>query len=158
MRTATRVLVVTATLGLSAGAYLSAQDAQAEKTIIANERAVNAAVAKADLAGFQAHVSAEGWAIDPMGGRMSVAEFTKTFPEMSKSMKITSWDITDTQVLWVDANTAVLTYKWTGTGTYEGQPIPSPTWASTVWTKKAGKWTAVYHQETLVLPPPPPKK
>ena len=46
----------------------------------------------------------------------------------------------------------VLTYKWTGTGTYQGQPIPSPTWCSTVRSNKNGKWLAVFHQETLVMP------
>ena len=33
-------------------------------------------------------------------------------------------------------------------------PIPSPTWASTVWTNKGGKWMAVFHQETAAMPAP----
>ena len=39
---------------------------------------------------------------------------------MAKDMKISSWDITDSKVLWVDANTAVHSYKWAGQGTYQG--------------------------------------
>ena len=131
-----------------------AQDAQGEKTIIANERAVNDAVAKANVAGFKEHVALDGWAIDGMMGRAPVADFVKDFPAMAKDMKIASWDITESKVQWVDANTAVHTYKWTGKGTYQGQPIPSPSWASTVWTKKNGKWIAVFHQESLLTPPP----
>ena len=142
------------TLALCATAYVAAQDAQAEKTLIANERAVNEAVAKGDLAGFKQHVSADGWSMDGMMGRMAVAEFIKTFPQMTKDMKIASWDISDFKTVWVDANTAVLTYKWTGKGTYQGQPIPSPTWSSTVWTKRNGKWTAVFHQESAGAPAP----
>jgi ketosteroid isomerase-like protein len=136
--------------------YAWAQDAQAEKTIVANERAISAAFAKGDAAAFKEHVAGDGWAIDPMMGLMSVADFLKGWDAMVKDMKIASWDITDSKVLWVDANTAVHSYKWTGQGTMSGQPIPSPTLCSTVWTKKSGKWSAVFHQETLV--PPPPKK
>jgi hypothetical protein len=61
-------------------------------------------------------------------------------------------------VLWVDDNTAVHYYRWTGKGTYMGQPVPSPVYASSVWTNRGGKWIAVYHQETAAMPPPPPPK
>lgn len=134
--------------------YAAAQDAQAEKTILANERAVNVAFAKGSLAGVKEHIAAEGWSIDPMMGPMPVAEFMKEFDKMAKEMKIESWDISDSKFQWVDANTTVHIYKWTGKGTYMGQPMPSPTWSSTVWTKKNGKWSAVFHQETLAAPPP----
>jgi hypothetical protein len=132
--------------------YARAQDAQAEKTIVANERAINAAIVKGSLAGFKEHVATEGWAIDPVMGAMSVAEFVKGFDAMAKEMKIESWDITDSKFQWIDPNTAVHMYKWTGKGTMQGQPLPSPVLASTVWAKKKGKWTAMFHQETLVPP------
>jgi hypothetical protein len=144
-------------IALGAG-YARAQDPQAEKTIIANERAVNEAVAKGNAAGFKQHVAPDGWSLDGMTGRMAVADFLKDFDKMTKEMKLTSWDITDSKVQWVDANTAVHTYKWTGEGTYQGQPMPSPVWASTVWTKKNGKWTAVFHQESPSMPMPEQKK
>lgn len=137
--------------------YAAAQDAQAEKTIIANERAVNDAVAKGNLAAFKEHVAAGGSTIDPMMGYMTVAAFVKDFEAMTKDMKVASWDITESKFQWADANTAVHVYKWTGKGTMQGQPMPSPVLCSTVWTKKDGKWTAVFHQETLVATPPPPK-
>jgi hypothetical protein len=136
--------------------YAWAQDAQAEKTILANERAVNAAVAMGNLAAFKEHVATEGWAIDPVLGAMSVAEFVKGFDAMTKEMKIESWDITDSKFQWIDANTAVHMYKWTGKGTMQGQPLPSPVWSSTVWSKKNGKWSAMFHQETSVPPPAKP--
>lgn len=133
-----------------------AQDAQAEKTIIANERAVNEAVAKGNAAAFRQHVAEDGWSVDGMMGRMAVADFLKNFEAMTKDMKMSSWDISDSKIHWVDANTAVHSFKWTGTGTYQGQPIPSPAWVSTVWTKKNGKWTAVFHQESAGMPEPKP--
>ena len=148
-----RILMAGAVIA-GATSYALAQDAQAEKTIVANERAINDAVSKGNAARFKEHVALDGWAVDSMSGRMSVADFLKAFDVMTKDMKMTSWDITDSKVQWVDANTAVHSYKWTGSGTYQGQPIPSPVWASTVWTKKNGKWTAVFHQESPSMPAP----
>jgi ketosteroid isomerase-like protein len=60
-------------------------------------------------------------------------------------------------VQWVDANTAVVVYTWTGLGTWQGQKLPAKTYASTVWTKKADRWVAVYHQESAAVAPPTPK-
>ena len=142
-------------MALGAGAAL-ARDAQAEKTIIANERAVNEAVAKGNVAGFKQHVAEDGWSVDGMMGRMAVADFLKDFETMTNDMKMSSWDISDSRIQWVDANTAVHSFKWTGKGTYKGEPIPSPVWMSTVWTKKNGKWMAVFHQESATMPAPKP--
>lgn len=158
MKLVTIVLVAAAVaLGAVGSAPLLAQDAQAEKTIIANERAVNEAVVKGDVAAFKQHVAVDGWSLDGMMGRMAVAEFVKNFEAMTSDMKLSSWDLSDSRVQWVDANTAIHTFKWTGTGTYRGEPIPSPVWTSTVWTKKNDKWIAVFHQESASMPEPAKK-
>jgi ketosteroid isomerase-like protein len=134
---------------------LLAQDAATEKTLIANERAVIDAFAKGNRANFEKFLARDGWGIDPMMGRMSNAEMLKTFDAMAKDMKITSWTISDEKVLWADPNTAILNYTWTGKGTYQGQPMPSPMLATTVWTKRSGNWVALFHQETNKMTPPP---
>jgi ketosteroid isomerase-like protein len=126
----------------------AAQDAQAEKTIIANERAVNDAFAKGDSAAFKALVAADGWAVDSVIGRAPVADMLKDFAGLTKELKITSWDITESKIVWVDATTAIHSYKWTAKGTDHGKPLVSPVWASTVWTKKSGKWMALFHHES----------
>jgi hypothetical protein len=77
---------------------------------------------------------------------------------MTKEMKLTKWDISDIHTMWIDPNAAVVTYKWTGSGTYQGQPLPSPVWCSTVWSKRNGKWMAVFHQESPAMPMPPAMK
>src|SRR5262245_42921347 len=84
---------VTLTLGVASNAAV--QNAPAEKTLIANERAINEAIVKGDLAAFQQHVAADGWSMDGMTGRMAVAEFIKVFPQMTKDAKIEAWDISD---------------------------------------------------------------
>jgi len=152
-KVSTAVAFVGTVLLMSSAAF--GQDAAAEKTLVANERAINEAVLKGNVAAFKEHVAAESYAIDSMMGRMSTAEFAKMLPEMSKDMKVDSWDIADPKVLWVDANTGVLMYKWVAKGTYQGQPMQSAL-ASTVYNKRNGKWVAVFHQESAV--PEPTKK
>ena len=78
------------------------------------------------------------------------ADFAKTLDQV----KITTWHIMDTKVVWVDDKTAVVTYMWMGAGTYMKQPVPGMVYASTVWTERNGKWLAVFHQETAAAPPP----
>jgi hypothetical protein len=149
----TTILLAGAIVLVGAG-YARAQDLQAEKTLVANERAINDAVEKGNVAAFTQYVAADGWSVDGTAGRMSVADFLKGFDQMTKGLKITSWDMTDSMVQWVDATTAVHSYKWTVKGTYQGQAMPSPVWVSTVWTKKNGKWMAMFHQESVVAPQP----
>ena len=140
-------VTVLVALAVSASAPVLAQGsdkAALEKTIIANEQKINEAVAKGDLAAFKALVSKDAWSIDS-GGPMSVADFEKNF----KQAKIEpGWKITDTKVVWIASNTAVLFYKWTGKGTFMGQPVPPVTFCSTVWHKGGDKWAASFHQES----------
>jgi len=114
-----------------------------DKALIANERKINEAVGKGDKAAFQALVSPNAWLADGTGF-MKVSDFATAFDQV----KITSWSIADEKVSWIDANNAIVTYKWTGAGTFQGQPVPGATYASTVWTKKGDKWVATFHQES----------
>jgi hypothetical protein len=126
-----------------------------EKTLIANEQKLNDAVIKGDAATFKSMVADDGSSIDDHGV-MSTADFTKMLkPGIAK---ITDMRLDAFKVLWVDANTAVLTYTWTGKGTFMDQPVHSPTYCSTVYTRRGTKWVAVYHQETSAAPAPPAKK
>jgi hypothetical protein len=125
--------------------YDSAAQARStlDKAIIANENKINEAVAKGDKAAFTALVAADASSIDGMGV-MKVSDFAASLDQM----KIKTWKITDEKVTQVDPNTAIITYKWTGSGTYQGQPVPPVTYSSTVWSKKGDKWVAVFHQES----------
>jgi hypothetical protein len=122
-----------------------------EKQIIANERAINDAFAKSDMKAFHANIAPDAVGIDPTGiSKVSGPDFDK----MLQATKIQSWNIDGSQFYWIGDNTVVHMYRWTGKGSFQGQPIPSPTWASTVWTNKGGKWAAVFHQETTAMPAP----
>ena len=124
-----------------------------DKALIANENKINDAVAKGDKAAFTALMTADAWSIDGMG-LMKVSEFAG----MLDQLKIKTWKLSDEKVSWVDPNTAIVTSKWTGSGTFQGQPVPAVTYASTVWTKKGDKWLAAFHQESEAAKPAPAKK
>ena len=133
----------------------AANHAAAEKQIIAAERAVNEAVAKGDMKTFHANLSSDATTIDSGG----ISKVNADMDKMILATKSQSWDLDRSQFYWVNDSTVIHMYRWTGKGTYEGQPVPSPTWASTVWSNKSGKWLAVFHQETnaMAAPAAPPK-
>jgi hypothetical protein len=114
-----------------------------DKALIANERKVADALMKKDRATLTSLIAADGWSADA-SGFMKTSEFLGGLDQLV----IKSYKISDEKVAWVDANTAIVTYKWTGSGTFAGQPFPETVYASTVWTKKSDKWVAVFHQET----------
>lgn len=130
---------------INLAAQAPADHAAIEKTLIAQEEAVNAAFMKGDSAGMKMHIADDARMAD-MNGFMTVPEMFKQMPTMQ--IKITEQKLSDFKFVWADASTVVANYTWTGKGTVMGQPAPSPAYSSTVWTKRAGKWVAVYHQET----------
>jgi hypothetical protein len=140
------MLILTLAVMAFAQAPAASNHAAIEKQIVAAERAINEAVAKGDMKAFHANIANDAVSIDDGGMNKVDASMDKTL----LAMKIQSWDIDGSKFYWVNDSTVVHMYRWTGKGTYEGKPVPSPTWASTVWSNKSGKWMAVFHQETVV--------
>jgi hypothetical protein len=117
-----------------------------EKMLIANERALQAAVAKADKASFLSLVLSEGtWTTKQ--GFVPMALLVNGLEQF----ELTKWDIVNPHVTWLDDDSAIVVYVWTGTGTFHNQPLASTTLASTVWTRRNGTWLAVHHQQTDLL-------
>ncbi|MGE5835500.1 MAG: nuclear transport factor 2 family protein [Acidobacteriota bacterium] len=121
-----------------------------EKTLMANENKINDAFSKKDIATLKTLIAEDGVGVDPMGAN-TAGEMFKQLPTMD--MKVSDTKLSDFKFIWVDANTVVMTYTWSGKGTMMGQPVPSPAYASTVWTKRGNAWKAVFHQETAAAPP-----
>jgi len=143
------------TAALAAGQTATADRATVEKSLAAIEQKINDAFAKKDVAGMKANIADDAWAID-MAGVNSVTEFFKQLPTMD--IKLTDVKLTDFKYHWADANNVVVTYTWTGKGSVMGQPVPSPTFGSTLYNKRGGKWLAFFHQETVAMPAPPAAK
>lgn len=112
-------------------------------TLIANERSLLTAVAAGDKASFQSLTLPDGaWAARigfiPLG---LLADHLDDF-------KLTRWEIVNPRVSQLDADSALVLYAWTGAGTFHNLPVSETTLASTVWTRRNGKWLAAHHQET----------
>jgi ketosteroid isomerase-like protein len=150
------LFALTLVLLAAPAAAQTAGTAAIDRQLVANERAINDAFAKGDLKAFQALIIKDGMGIDPMMGVVGVSEMEK----MIGQVKLTKWNIDMTHVFWLSPDVAMVMYRWTGNGTYQGQPLPSPTWSSTAWVKQAdGRWLAKFHQETNAVPMPvPPAK
>lgn len=124
-------------------------NAAIEKTIVANENKVVDAISKQDKAGFTA-LMGPGSIAGGDDGFMTVAQFVP----MMDQIKLTNAKISDSKFVWAGSSTVVHYYVETGVGSFQGQPMKSPTYSSTVWTKKDGNWVAVFHQESAAATPP----
>ena len=144
-------LCIVAAASTNAAAQVPADRAAVEKAIVASEMKINDAFIKRDIATLKTLISDDGIGID-MSGPSSISEMYKQLPTMD--MKVTESKMSDFKYRWIDANTVVLYYTWTGKGTMMGQPVPSPTYNSTVWAKQGTKWVGVFHQETIAMAPP----
>lgn len=141
------IAVILGALVLLAGA-MGAQDRTApdpaiEKLLIQNERALLDAVAKADKSAYQALVLPEGfWATPtgwvPMG----------PLADGLRSFALPTWGMENPHVVWTDGSSVLMLYIRTGGGSFDQHPFAPLTLASTLWTRRNGKWLAVYHQES----------
>ena len=118
----------------------------AEKTLIANERALQEAVAKADKASFLSLVVPDGtWTTKQ--GFVPMALLVNALEQF----QLTQWDVVNPHVTWIDNDSAIVVYVWTGAGRFHGQPLASPTLASTVWARRDARWLALHHQQTDLI-------
>jgi len=144
-------LVVAVTVDLSARqAPASATDAK----IIELERSVLAAFIKGDAKAFQQQLLPTAFGIDPSAGVVGVPQWL----DAMKHYKVGKWNIDNAQVRWIGKDTAVVAYRFTGMGTYMGQPIPNQTWNTSIWVNQNGAWKSTFHQESVAAPPAPPAK
>jgi ubiquinone/menaquinone biosynthesis C-methylase UbiE len=117
-----------------------------QETLVANERALHAAVATADKAAFSSLVLPEGvWASNqgfvPLNLLVNGLE----------ALQDTNWDIVNPHVVRLDENSAIVDYSWIATGSSKDRSAQQVTVASTVWTRRNGKWLAAHHQETELI-------
>ena len=144
------------TVGLMCVAPAGIASAQAvnrtavQSAIVAKEKAVSDSFVTGDRKAFHAEVASDGIAVDGAG-------ITKAadFDTAMAGYKMSGYTISDSSFLWLDDTNVVHTYKFIGKNvTYKGQPVPSDSWSSTVWSNKGGKWSAMFHQESVIMPSP----
>lgn len=111
--------------------------------LITNERALYDAVGKGDRTAFLSLVLPEAvWATKQ--GFVPA----KLLADGLDGYALTKWEIINPRVTWLTSDSAVVIYAWQGSGTFQNQALAPTTLASTVWTKRDGKWVAAHHQES----------
>lgn len=118
----------------------------ADQTLLANERALRAAVSKADRAAFGSFVLPEGvWATSEGFIPLNLLE------NGLDGFRLPRRDIVNARVTRLDENSAIVLYALVEPGTSPDRPNGQSTIASTVWTRRNGKWVAALHQETELV-------
>lgn len=118
-------------------------------TLAAKERAIIDSIVKKDRKAFESIVASDGVTSGPMG-RMSVADGLKVM--FSSDYSLVSATVEDPQVMMIDKDAAILTYKSTGTETYQGKTNTTTAYASTIYARRGAGWKAIFHQESMVAP------
>jgi hypothetical protein len=120
--------------------------AQVRGRLIATEKKLWEAWKNKDAKPFKATLSADSVMIGDSGvsGKNEAIKDITTAP-----CDVKSFELTDFKVTFLNAGTALLTYKGAAQGTCGGAAIPAA-WASSLYVNRGGRWLAASHQETPV--------
>ena len=94
---------------------------------------------------FRAAMTEQFVAAEPDGKRYSKAEVLLLIP----TVRVTSFELADFELLLAGRDAAVLTYRVTITGPVEGKEATTKMLATTVWVRRGTKWKMTFHQKTL---------
>lgn len=126
-----------------AGANLSETD----QLILQNEKQVWEAFKSKDT-GVLDKLLADDIQVVTGDGRFNKADFVQMISQMPE---IPSYSINRAKVAWPSKEVAILTYEASYTVSDTG-PRPYLSYQTTVWVNRAGRWVAVFNQETQLLP------
>jgi ketosteroid isomerase-like protein len=120
--------------------FKTIRSATKEAAIVKMEKAVTEAFKNKDANAFENYLSPDFSAIDSEGIKDADGEIA----DMQKT-DLSNYSFADMKVRLLNPKTAVVTYKVTTQATSGGRDISGTYYASTVWTKRIGKWLAVLH-------------
>ncbi len=128
--------------------------------LFAMDKQANEAWIKGDGKYFEGFLS-EKFAEHQMGIRMSKADVMKMISETKCDVK--DWKLEDPQMVIINADTAVVSYKGTFDGSCTGSDgkamkLPSPVRAASIYVRSGDKWQGAYHGETPIIDPKNPPK
>jgi hypothetical protein len=131
--------------------------AMTEAGAIANEKAIWDAIKTKDYPGF-GNMLAE----DQLEVTGEAVNAKSESVAMVKDFEPTEVNYSDWKFMSIDKDVYLVTYTVDMKGKYKGKEFPAQSGrASSAWVNRAGKWLAIYHQESPVKPgtpaPPTPK-
>lgn len=83
-------------------------------------------------------------AAEPDGKRYTKEEVLRLIP----TVRITSLELTDFQVIRAGRDAAVITYRATVRGPVDGKETTTNVLATTVWVRRGAAWKMTFHQKT----------
>jgi ketosteroid isomerase-like protein len=127
------------------------------------DKKANEAWIKGDKAHFDGFLS-DKFVSAERGQRMTKAELLEMIGSFKCDVK--TWNLEDPQMMKVNEDTYVISYKGTfdGSCTMDGkaEKLPSPVRAASIYIRDGDKWKGAFHSETLIVdpkaPPPPATK
>ena len=120
-----------------------------EETITKMEQEIADAVVKGDTTAFDKYFDANASITDPGGMLMNKTQTIALFK--SGDLKFVSMKVDDVKVR-LFGNTAIVTYRTTGKGSFKGQPINDQTQWTDTFVKTGGKWLIVATHGTPIMP------
>lgn len=118
-----------------------------QDAIIAQEKQILEALKKKDSKSFHTLVASDAILVSSQG-RLPIADFEKFV--FAPDYTFVSATVDDPQVKMIDGDSALLTYKTTGTETFKDQTHTGTAYVTTLYAKRGGKWVGVFHQESMV--------
>ena len=120
--------------------------AQLLKQLSATETKLWEAWKNKDEKVFQALLSDDAIDVDE-GGRSTKAQTVSGIS--SNKCEIRSYSLDNIQMVMLDQNTALLTYKAAQDYTCDGKIQPNLVWATSIYVKRGGKWLSAFYQEVV---------
>ncbi len=75
--------------------------------------------------------------------------------KMMMDFNVAEYSLTDFKVTWIDKDAAMITYKASSKGSYQGKEVPPGTRLCTdIWVSQDDKWLGKFHQETPLMEMP----
>ena len=131
--------------GAAGKAPAKAPSAAVGNSVVAQEQAIYDAIARSDTAAFNKAVGRDFVYVSQEGAVQWTLANTSSFLGCALG---SGWTLENPKTTEVGSDLVVLTYSASTTSTCNGQPIPSPVNALSVWQRRAGRWVAVAHSET----------
>lgn len=119
------------------------------EALIAKEKALWEAVKNGDAKGFKREFIADYAGVNQDG--------VHTLDDDVRQIgivKLRSYSLSDLKVALPASDAAVLTYKATVQGDYQGQDFSGDYYCLSVWVKRGGKWVAAAHSEVKAAKTP----
>ncbi|HEY0543835.1 MAG TPA: nuclear transport factor 2 family protein [Pyrinomonadaceae bacterium] len=117
--------------------------------IIAQEQMILDAVKKRDANAFKSMLDPNAYEITS-NGVIDLAGIVAVLfsPELTSA----DFKIENPTVRRLDKDSAVISYKSTGTATYKGKTSSGSSYDTTIYVRRGGKWLALFHQATDMMP------